>query len=83
MFSRQDPIVGIHSMHTIADFLSAISRRTGSFFSTVAGHIVWGGGGGGQLVRAKPSRVQGEKPRKVLKFSFLKSLQMYPILKTS
>ena len=68
-------------MYTIADFLSAISRRTGSFFSTVAGHIVWGGGG--QLVRAKPSRVQGEKPRKVLKFSFLKSLQMYPILKTS
>ena len=68
-------------MHT-ADFLSAISRRTGSFFSTVAGHNVWGGGGG-QLVRAKPSRVQGEKPRKVLKFSFLKSLQMYPILKTS
>ena len=71
-------------MYTIADFLSAISRRTGSFLSTVAGHIVWGGGGGGgQLVRAKPSRVQGEKPRKVLKFSFLKSLQMYPILKTS
>ena len=38
--------------------------------------------GGAQLGRAKP-RGAGETPWKFLKFSFLKSLQMHPILKTS
>ena len=37
--------------------------------------------GGGQPGRAKPMGVRGKKPCKLLKFSFLKSLQMHPILK--
>ena len=38
-------------------------------------------GGGGQPGRAKPMGVRGKKTCKLLKFSFLKSLQMHPILK--
>ena len=70
MFSRQDPIVGIHSMHTIADFLSAISRRTGSFFSTVAGHIVLGGGGGGNLSERNLVGSRGKNLEKFWNFHF-------------
>ena len=40
-------------------------------------------GGGGQLGRAKLGGSGGEKPWNFLKFPFLNSLQMHPILKTS
>ena len=39
--------------------------------------------GGAELIRAKPRGIQGKNPGKVLKFSFLKSLQMHRILKSS
>ena len=58
--------------------------------STVGGQNVWVflfvcrffffGGGGGQLDRAKPRE---KTSRKVLKFLFLKSLQMHQILTSS
>ena len=52
--------------------------------SAVAGqNLFFFGGGGGQLGRAKPRGVRGKNSLKMFEISFLKSLQMLPILRTS
>ena len=55
----------------------------GSFFSTVVRQNVFFFGGGADLAERNLGYPGEKKPGKVLKFSFLKSLQMHPILKTS
>ena len=50
--------------------------------STIAGQNVFFGGGG-PTWKSEPREVWGKPPGKFLKFSFLKSHQMHPILKTS
>ena len=47
------------------------------------GKMFFGGEGGGNLAKRKLGGSGGGKPLKFLEFSFLKLLQMHPILKTS